>query len=130
MQAMNKVGIVSVVISFIVIAIAYTLTYDDDTTLEFYWTPATGDVDHYDVYVSTNGWEYVMVGNTTDVPTVTNPYPLPLVAEHGSTYTVKVQAVDSHGNTGLMSEPSEPVQVILYESKGAGMSPIPHGELK
>ncbi len=51
-------------------------TYDDDTTLEFYWSPATGDVHHYNVYLFIYDYrgapdpdgedDYVLVDRTSD----------------------------------------------------------------
>lgn len=104
--------------------VVYTMSYDDDTTLEFYWGATTGNVDHYDVYVSVNDGEYTKVGEVSSAPTSAHPYPLPLVAEHGSTYTIRVQAVDPDGNTGPMSNPSGIVECRLYSAPGK--RPTPH----
>jgi fibronectin type 3 domain-containing protein len=76
--------------------------YDDDTELKFIWTPASGDVDHYDVYVSTDGSDYVLVGSTTETFYIVE-------GEDGHTYRVKVEAVDAAGNVGPMSDESDPV---------------------
>jgi len=76
--------------------------YDDDTELKFIWTAASGNVDHYDVYVSIDGNAYVLVGSTTETFYIVE-------GEDGHTYRVKVQAVDAAGNVGPMSEESDPV---------------------
>ena len=106
---------------------AYSVTYDDDTSLHYYWSGATGSVDHYDVYVSIDGGASAKVGSVAVSPTADNPYLLPIVAIHGSTYVVTVQAVDITGNTGPMSEPSSPVECNLGSAGNAGLSPIPYG---
>ena len=75
-------------------------TYDDDTSLDFIWEVALGDVDHYNVYVSIDGGEYDLVGTTSETAyTVTG--------SDGHIYRVKVEAVDAAGNVGLMSEESD-----------------------
>lgn len=84
-------------------------TIDDDTALGFYWDAAKGNVSKYNVYLSTNGGGYVFVGFTSKLPTISNPYPLPIVASDGSTYQIKVAAVDPSGVIGPISLPSEPV---------------------
>lgn len=88
---------------------AFCDTCDDDTVLEFYWEPATGNVDHYNVYLSTDGSDYVFVGTTPIAPTQDNPYAVPINAVDGRIYRLKVEAADSEGNVGPMSEPSDPV---------------------
>ncbi len=81
---------------------AGTVDYDDDTELSFIWEAASGNVDHYNVYVSTDWGKYFLVEITSE-PAVT------LEALHGHTYKVKVEAVDAAGNVGPMSEESYPV---------------------
>ena len=76
--------------------------YNDDNELKFIWTPASGNVDHYDVYVSTDGSDYVLVGSTAETSYTVE-------GEDGHTYKIKVQAVDAEGNVGPMSEESDPV---------------------
>ena len=76
--------------------------YDNDTELKFIWTAASGNVDHYNVYVSTDGSDYVLVGSTTETFYIVE-------GEDGHTYRVKVEAVDVEGNVGPMSEESDPV---------------------
>ena len=81
-------------------------SYDDDIYLDFIWDPATGPVHHYNVFVSIDGGEYQLVGTTE-----TTSYRL--IGEDGHVYRVKVQAVDAEGNTGPMSDESDPVIVAL-----------------
>jgi hypothetical protein len=82
-------------------------TNDDDTLLEFYWDAASGDVHHYNVYLSIDEASYFLAGTTTTAPTEENPYAVPVEAEDGRTYRLEVQAEDAHGATGPMSEPSD-----------------------
>ncbi len=86
-------------------------TYDDDTTLEFHWAAASGDVVHYNVYLSIDGGNYVLIEPTvaSPAPTEKTPYALPIAAEDGRKYQLKVEAEDTDGLTGPMSEPSDPV---------------------
>lgn len=76
--------------------------YDDDTKLSFIWEAASGGVDHYNTYVSTDFLKYVLVGNTSE-PFYT------VEGLYGHTYKVKVEAVDAAGNVGPMSEESDVV---------------------
>lgn len=81
---------------------AGAVDYDNGTSLKFIWEAASGDVDHYNVYVSTDGDEYVLVGSPSETSyTVT--------CSDGHTYRVKVEAVDAAGNVGPMSLESDPV---------------------
>ena len=81
--------------------------YDNDTLLDFTWEAADGNVDHYNIYVSTDD-EYVLVGTTSETAyTVTG--------SDGHTYKIKVEAVDAAGNIGPMSEESEPVICDVVE---------------
>ena len=91
-------------------------TYDNDTTLEFYWTAATGNVHHYNVYLSVDSGEYSFVGTTPAVPSAETPYNLPVTAEDGKQYQIKIEAEDASGGTGPMSEPSGPVYCELLQS--------------
>ncbi len=86
---------------------AYTQTSDDDTCLEFYWDAATGDVDHYNVYLSIDQGDYSLVGTTAAAPTEGTPYALPVTAQDDRKYQLKVEAEDAGGTTGPMSEPSD-----------------------
>jgi len=88
---------------------------DDDKLLEFYWDAASGNVHHYNVYLSIDGGDYALVGqtSTSDAPTQSAPYALPIQAINGKIYRIKVEAEDASGITGPMSEPSEPVLCLL-----------------
>lgn len=110
----SLIFIVSVLISiFMSVNGVFCDTYDDDTILEFYWEPATGNVHHYNIYLSTDGSEYVLVGTTPTAPTQENPYAIPIIAVDGKVYRLKVEAVDNEGNVGPMSDPSDPVTCKL-----------------
>jgi len=91
----------------------YCDTIDDDNVLEFYWGAATGEIDHYNVYLSTNGSNYVLVGTTPTAPTQSTPYTVPVSASDSKIYQLKVEAADASGNVGHMSEPSDPVNCKL-----------------
>jgi hypothetical protein len=92
-------------------------TYDDDTTIEFYWEAASGNVDHYDVHVSVyrKYHDPNSLLNTTTytgpsaAPTQGNPYALPsgVNVEDGKGYRLKVNAVGPGGEEGPMSEESD-----------------------
>ncbi len=99
-------------------------TVDDDASLEFYWTAATGNVDHYNVYLSTNERDYLPVGTTPIAPTQENPYAVPISAEDGKKYRLKVEAEDASNNTGPMSDPSDLVW-CKFRSPGDVSGPTP-----
>jgi hypothetical protein len=88
-------------------------TYDNDEQLQFYWDAASGDVDHYNVYVSIDGADYSLVGTTPTAPTLDNPFAVPIAAEHGRTYQLQVQAEAPDGTIGPMSDPSDLVKVDM-----------------
>lgn len=75
-------------------------SYDNDNSLDFTWDAASGEVDHYNVYVSTNGNDYVLDGTTSE-----NSYTV--TGSDGHDYKVKVEAVDAVGNIGPMSLESD-----------------------
>ena len=91
-------------------------TYDDDTSLEFYWEPASGDVEHYNMHVSVYenyGDPNSPTGPTTytgpsTAPTQESPYALPedVGIADGKGYSLVVNAVGP-GGEGPMSEPSD-----------------------
>jgi hypothetical protein len=87
---------------FLISIKAVAVSYDNDNELDFTWTAASGNVDHYNVYVSNDGGEYILVGTTSETSYVVN-------GQNGSTYKIKVQAADAAGNVGLMSEESDSV---------------------
>jgi hypothetical protein len=93
-------------------------TYDDDTTLEFYWTAASGNVDHYSVNLSAysdpdDADNYIFAGTTPVAPTQTTPYAVPVTAEDGKWYRLKVWGVDGQGTPGPESLPSDLVRCRL-----------------
>lgn len=90
-----------------------TYSYDDDTTLHFYWSAASGNVDHYNVYLYVGGVLHTEVWATAIAPTVENPYTIPLVVEHGKRYQLVVEAEDASGSMGPKSEFSDTVVVDL-----------------
>jgi len=96
----------SIVIIIFAYGEAYSYDYDDDTDLDFIWTPATGNPDHYNVYLSVDGGEYKLVGTTKETSYRVN-------GEDDHIYRLRVQAVDSSGNVGPMSDESDPVLVAL-----------------
>lgn len=118
-------------ISFPIYASDMLYTVDDDTELEFYWTPAKGNVEHYNVYLAKyDKFEdekvYTLIGKTKDniAPTEENTYAVPITAEDGKKYELKVQAETSEGITGPMSETSIAIWCKL-RSPGDIKSPIP-----
>lgn len=85
-------------------------TCDDDKVLHFYWSAASGDVYYYDVYL------FEDEGDDEDdcirvrlyrTPTRENPFKVPVDAENGKKYRLKVRAVSNSGIEGPMSEPSD-----------------------
>jgi len=84
------------------------VSYDDDTSLDFIWTAASGNVDHYNIYVSTDEGEYVLVASSFE-----NSYTI--TGSDGHTYKVKVEANDASGNVGPMSLESDLVYCDLTE---------------
>jgi hypothetical protein len=88
---------------------------DHNTLLEFYWAPARGKVDHYNVYLSVDDGSYHKVGETPNAPTRDAPYPLPIVAKYGRKYRIAVEAEAADGGVGPMSEPSDPVWCMLTQ---------------
>lgn len=93
-------------------------TDDDDTTLHFYWTAASGDVDHYNVYLYIDGVQHSQTWTTAIVPSAANPYAVPIVAEAGRMYQLQVEAEDASGAKGPMSEISDPVWCQFPRSPG------------
>lgn len=82
----------------------------------FSWTPATGPVAAYQVFVSRNGG--AMSG-----PELVVPGPSATVSSGiGDTLVVQVRAVDATGRTGPLSQPSEDVLLV------AGPEPPPPGD--
>jgi flagellar hook assembly protein FlgD len=102
----RKIRIFLFIILLFICVIANADRYDDDTTLDYSWEPASGSVSYYNVYVSIDGGAFEMV-DITD----TSSYTL-TGAKVGATYRLKVQAVDAAENTGPFSDESDPTTVI------------------
>jgi len=98
------------------ILIFHILSYDDDTSLDFTWTPSTGPVDHYEVWVSKNNSKFRHVMDVRE-PRCT------IVGEDGSYYRVKVRAADGKGNFSEFSDVSDTVvcRVIHKFSLGSNV---------
>lgn len=109
-------------LSIAIFAYGEVYSYDDDTDLDFVWTPATGNPDHYNVYLSVDGGDYTLVGTTRETS-------YRVSGEDGHVYRLKVQAADSNGNVGPMSDESDPVLVALPVqitlSKGYNLIGVP-----
>ena len=82
-------------------------TQDNDVKLGFYWSPATGDVHLYNVYVSVDYGSVTLIGTTPSAPTISNPYFI--TGKAGKTYRIQVEAQDIEGDKGPRSDWSEPV---------------------
>ena len=101
------------------------IIYSDNLSVKFTWTAATGNPEFYNVYVSDDGAEFVLVGTTPTTSYI-------LTGKEGHTYKVKVQAADSRGNVGPMSDESVPVTFMpqkrhftLHLSKGINFVSVP-----
>jgi hypothetical protein len=93
--------------------------YVHRSQLSFTWDPASGDVDHYNVYRSVEDQPYSLLAEMT-----TNSCQFD--GEDGKSYALQVEAEDGQGNTGPISDPSEKIVVFLNGSQedtdGDGMS--------
>ena len=80
--------------------------YDDDSDLDFVWTPPYGIFDHYNVYVSEDGGAYELNGKA-----LSERYTVKLdaYAKVGHWYRIKVAAVTSEDREGPSSPESDPV---------------------
>ncbi len=76
--------------------------YATKASMKFVWNEASGNPEFYNVYVSVDGGGYILMG-TTPSPSYT------IEGEDGHNYKMKVQAADSDGNVGPMSDESEVV---------------------
>ena len=84
-----------------------TFSEASTTALSYIWDAASGPVDHYDVYLSTNNAGFQFIGSASETAyTLENAVNL-------STYQIKVQAVDAHGNKGPFSDTSDPLTLTL-----------------
>jgi hypothetical protein len=84
-------------------------TYVHESSLSFSWEPSSGDVAHYNVYLSVEEQPY---GLFCEVPTNV----CQIDGEEGKSYLVQVEAEDGSGTTGPISDPSEKIVVFLNGS--------------
>jgi hypothetical protein len=84
-------------------------TYVHESSLSFTWEPSSGDVAHYNVYLSVEGQPY---GLFCETPTNF----CQVDAEDGRSYALQVEAEDGSGTTGPISNPSEKIVVFLNGS--------------
>ncbi len=119
---------------FLIPAVSLSVTemsYDDDTELEFYWTPATGNVSYYKVYlfvydtpddpVPSGEDDYKWVDDTSDThghsaPTRDRLYTLDrITVEYGKGYQIQVAAVDDSNDANIIVGPrSEPSNIVWF----------------
>ncbi len=78
--------------------------------LSFSWEPASGPVDHYNVYLSVDEQPFQMFTTTSS-----NTCLLPVT--DSQSYMLQVEAEDNANNTGPMSDPSELITVFLNGSQ-------------
>jgi len=97
--------------SFLLLGNVSTLaqTYVHESSLSFTWEPSSGDVAHYNVYLSVEGQPY---GPFCETPTNF----CQVDAEDGKSYAVQVEAEDGSGTTGAISDPSDKIVVFLNGS--------------
>ncbi len=84
--------------------------YVHSSPLSFTWEPASGPVDHYNVYLSVDEQPFQYYSST-----MTNSFELPV--EDGRRYQLQVEAEDSANNTGPISDPSELIITFLNGSR-------------
>ncbi len=122
------------VLLFLIPAISFSVTemsYDDDTDLEFYWTPATGNVSYYDVYLfvydspdapePSGEDDYKWVDDTSDThgssaPTRDRLYTLDgIIVEYGKGYQIQVAAVDASNDAiKIVGRRSKPSNIVWF----------------
>jgi hypothetical protein len=85
-------------------------TYVHESQLSFTWDPASGGVDHYNVYVSVEDGPYALLSEA-----LTNS--CQFTGEDGKGYVVQVEAEDERGDVGPISDPSEKVVIFLNGSQ-------------
>lgn len=85
--------------------------------LSFTWDPASGQVDHYNVYVSVDDQHFELLEETTTNSCLVD-------VQEGRSYVLQVEAEDANGQVGLMSDPSERINVwaTLEDYDGDEMS--------
>jgi len=85
------------------------------------WEAASGSVDHYNVYLSTNQQPFVLHSQAASTS-----FSLPV--QDATHYVVQVEAEDATGITGPLSDPSEDVVVYLSgsaeDTDGDGMPDV------
>ena len=72
--------------------------------LSFRWDAASGNVDHYNVYVSVDDQHFELLEEATTNSCLVD-------VQEGRTYVLQVEAEDGMGRVGLMSDPSERINV-------------------
>ncbi|MEW6439888.1 MAG: PKD domain-containing protein [bacterium] len=90
-------------------SVAQATVYAYQSPITLSWTPSSGSVEHYNVYVATDGGPFQMLTEAS-----TNRCTLSV--QDRRTYVVQVDAEDAQGAKGPMSDPSEPVTVFLQGS--------------
>ena len=90
----------------------YPDVYIHQDSLTYQWTPASGGVDFYEVFVSVNGEAY-KIYNQVMAPATGGSLRCRLRVEDLCQYRIKVRAVSETMGPGPFSNPSEPVMVFL-----------------
>ncbi len=85
--------------------------YTNNSPLSFTWDPASGNVDHYNVYLSTDGQPFEFL---TEVPSNS----CLVVPQDWHHYVLQVDAENQSGDSGPVSEPSDEIVVFLNGSEG------------
>lgn len=88
------------------------MTYDNDLSFAWYWTAASGNVNHYNVYLRIGTGSWSKIGTTASAPTQANPYKITFtVADNiaSKLFYLQVEAEDAAGITGPKSDESLPV---------------------
>lgn len=97
----------------------HAVTYSNRSPLSFVWGSASGAVDHYNVYVSVDGRPFELRAQV-------GVCLYRLAAEDGRTYVLQVEAENTDGRVGPMSNPSDQIVVFLKGSSndtdGDGMT--------
>jgi len=100
------------VVIVVVLALLSAGVFDTNNVMIFYWSAASGNVDHYDVYVSADGGDLYKVGSSTSYAMA---FYYPVI---GSQVVVRVRAVDNLGDPGPMSVASDPVWRVSRSMRG------------
>ncbi len=142
----------SVLWSLSLVPIVFMLVYtplvqasvDDDIELQFCWTPATGNISYYNIYLfvydspdapgPSSEDDYRLVDDTfythgSDPPTLDNLYTLrdtlyelrgdtePITIEYGKGYQIQVAAVDDSDNANIIVGPRSELSEIVWHIK-------------